>query len=175
MRKALYTLLILLLAVSCGPRRISRDNMEEIMYQMLVQDQQIKYDYHLKAHADTCLVYEAIFEEYGYDTDDFLYSLEYYLAEPAKFEKIMERVGDRLDKEVSVVRADVRLMQWREKLMRIYDMQPDTSRRPLPRVRPVDTLPLRFGDDSLRVVTPWDSLLHVPQDSMLFVSVRDSL
>ena len=145
------------------------------MYQMLVQDQQIKYDYHLKAHADTCLVYEAIFEEYGYDTDDFLYSLEYYLAEPAKFEKIMERVGDRLDKEVSVVRADVRLMQWREKLMRIYDMQPDTSRRPLPRVRPVDTLPLRFGDDSLRVVTPWDSLLQVPQDSMLFVSVSDSL
>lgn len=41
MRKALYTLLFLLLAVSCGPRRISRDNMEEIMYQMLVQDQQI--------------------------------------------------------------------------------------------------------------------------------------
>lgn len=175
MRKALYTLLILLLALSCGPRRISRDNMEEIMYQMLVQDQQIKYDQQLRKQADTSLVYEAIFEEYGYDTDDFLYSLEYYLAEPAKFEKIMEKVGDRLDKEVSVVRADVRLMQWREKLMRIYDMQPDTSRRPLPRVRPVDTLPLRFGDDSLRVVTPWDSLLHVPQDSMLFVSVRDSL
>ena len=175
MRKALYTLLILLLALSCGPRRISRDNMEEIMYQMLVQDQQIKYDQQLRKQADTSLVYEAIFEEYGYDTDDFLYSLEYYLAEPAKFEKIMEKVGDRLDKEVSVVRADVRLMQWREKLMRIYNTQPDTSRRPLPRVRPVDTLPLRFGDDSLRVVTPWDSLLHVPQDSMLFVSVRDSL
>ena len=175
MRKALYTLLILLLALSCGPRRISRDNMVEIMYQMLVQDQQIKYDQQLRKQADTSLVYEAIFEEYGYDTDDFLYSLEYYLAEPAKFEKIMEKVGDRLDKELSVVRADVRLMQWREKLMRIYNTQPDTSHRPLPRVRPVDTLPLRFGDDSLRVVTPWDSLLHVPQDSMLFVSVRDSL
>lgn len=145
------------------------------MYQMLVQDQQIKYDQQLRKQADTSLVYEAIFQEYGYDTDDFLYSLEYYLAEPAKFEKIMEKVGDRLDKEVSVVRAEVRQMQWREKLMRIYNMQPDTSRRPLPRVRPVDTLPLRYGGDSLRVVTPWDSLLHVPQDSMLFVSVRDSL
>ena len=173
MRKALYTLLFLLLAVSCGPRRISRDNMEEIMYQMLVQDQQIKSDYHLKAQADTCLVYEAIFEEYGYDTDDFLYSLEYYLAEPAKFEKIMERVGDRLEKEAAVVRAEVRQMQWRGMLMRIYKNRPDTSLRPWPRVRPVDSLPLRFGGDSLRVVTPWDSLLHVPQDSLLFV--RDSL
>ncbi len=166
-------MLLLLLAVSCGPRRISRDNMEEIMYQVLLQDQQIKYDHKLRLQADTCLVYEAIFEEYGYDTDDFLYSLEYYLAEPAKFEKIMERVGDRLDKEVSVVRAEVRQMQWRERLLRIYNMQPDTSRRPQPRVRPVETLPLRFGRDSLRVVTPWDSLLHVPQDSLLFV--RDSL
>ena len=165
--------LLLLLAASCGPRRIGRENMEDIMYQMLVQDRQIKYDNKLKAQADTCLVYEAIFEEYGYDTDDFLYSLEYYLAEPAKFEKIMERVGDRLDIEVSEVRAAVRQMQWREKLLRIYNMQPDTSRRPQPRVRPVDTLPLRFGGDSLRVVTPWDSLLHVPQDSLLFV--RDSL
>ena len=92
-------MLLLLLAVSCGPRRISRDNMEEIMYQVLLQDQQIKYDHKLRLQADTCLVYEAIFEEYGYDTDDFLYSLEYYLAEPAKFEKIMERVGDRLDRK----------------------------------------------------------------------------
>lgn len=118
-------------------------------------------------------MYEAIFEEYGYDTDDFLYSLEYYLAEPAKFEKIMERVGDRLEKEAAVVRAEVRQMQWRGMLMRIYKNRPDTSLRPWPRVRPVDSLPLRFGGDSLRVVTPWDSLLHVPQDSLLFV--RDSL
>jgi len=166
-------MLLLLLAVSCGPRRISRENMEDIMYQVMLQDQQIKYDHTLRAQADTCLVYEAIFEEYGYDTDDFLYSLEYYLAEPAKFEKIMERVGDRLDKEVSEVREQVRQMQWRDRLMRIYFFRPDTSRRPQPRVRPVDTLPLRFGGDSLRVVTPWDSLLHVPQDSLLFV--RDSL
>ena len=116
-------MLLLLLAVSCGPRRISRDNMEEIMYQVLLQDQQIKYDHKLRLQADTCLVYEAIFEEYGYDTDDFLYSLEYYLAEPAKFEKIMERVGDRLDKEVSVVRAEVRQMQWRERLRRMEQNQ----------------------------------------------------
>ena len=149
--------------------------MEEIMYQMLVQDQQINHDFQLRVQADTCLVYEGIFEEYGYDTDDFLYSLEYYLADPARFEKIMEKVGDRLDKEASIVRAEVDLIQWRENLLRIYNTQPDTSRRPLPRVRPVDTLLLRFGDDSLRVVTPWDSLLHIPQDSLLFVSVRDSL
>lgn len=149
MRKALYICLFLLLTVSCGPRRIGREDMEEIMYQMLIQDQQIKHDYKLKAQADTCLVYEAIFEEFGYDTDDFLYSIEYYLAEPAKFEKIMEKVGDRLDDELSDVRAQVHLQQWREQLLRIYNTPRDTSLRPQLRISPVDTLPLRFEGDSL--------------------------
>ncbi len=173
MKKALYTVLFLLLAVSCGPRRIGREDMEEIMYQVLIQDQQIKHDYALKARADTCLIYEGIFEEFGYDTDDFLYSLEYYLAEPAKFEKIMEKVGDRLDAEYSDVHAQVERIRWRARMMGIYKQQIDSSMRPWPRVRPVDTLVLRFEGDSFRIVLPEDSLLRVSPDSLLFV--RDSL
>ena len=173
MRKALYIVLLVLLAVSCGPRRIDREDMEEIMYRMLIQDQQVKHDYTLRAQADTSLVYEGIFEDLGYDTDDFLYSIEYYLAEPAKFEKIMEKVGGRLNGELSEVKSQVNLKFWRNRLMNIYNQRADTSLRPKPRVRPVDTLLLRYEGDSLRVASTWDSLRHVPADSLIFV--RDSL
>ena len=90
MRKWLHIVLVLMLAVSCGPRKIPRDDMEKIMADILLQDQQIKQDHKLRKEADTTLVYEGIFEAYDYDTDDFLYSLEYYLEDPARMEKLKE-------------------------------------------------------------------------------------
>ena len=42
MRRALYIVLVLVMAAACGPHRIPRDDMEDILYRMLVQDQQIK-------------------------------------------------------------------------------------------------------------------------------------
>ena len=41
MRRALYIVLVLVMAAACGPHRIPRDDMEDILYRMLVQDQQI--------------------------------------------------------------------------------------------------------------------------------------
>ena len=77
MRRALYIVLVLVMAAACGPHRIPRDDMEDILYRMLVQDQQIKQNPQLRRQADTMLVYEGIFQAYGFNTDDFLYSLEY--------------------------------------------------------------------------------------------------
>ena len=91
----------MVLAVSChkGPERIPRRQMEDIMYQVLLQDQYLKQHPELRRQADTSLVYAGIFERMGFDTDDFLYSVEYYLQDPARMEKIMEKVGDRLEAE----------------------------------------------------------------------------
>lgn len=184
-RKLLHIACVLLLAVSCGPRVIDRGDMEEIMYQMLIQDQQIKRDFSLKTRADTCLVYESIFEEFGYDTDDYLYSLDYYLEDPSRFEKVMEKVAERLEKEASVAKGELDLENWRNRLLSIYRMPVDTT-LPRPRPRFVDSLPLRFRGDSVYAVMPDDSLPVYPKDSLLFVrdtvevvkdtlAVRDSL
>lgn len=157
MRKWLHIVLVLLLAVSCGPRKISRGDMEQIMADILIQDQQIKQDRNLKKQADTSLVYEGIFQAYGYDTDDFLYSLEYYISDPARMEKIMGDVADRLEKENRAVAGEMELERWKERFMRIYAQRPDTT-LPHPRVRAVDTLHVRFDADSVWFYHPKDTL-----------------
>lgn len=173
MRKALYIVLVLLLAAACGPRKIPRDDMENIMADILIQDQQIKMNRDLKKQADTSLVYEGIFEAYGFDTDDFLYSLEYYLEDPSRMEKIMGAVASRLEKENKAVAAEIRLEDWRKGLLKIYNMQVDTTRGPRPRVRPVDTLRVRFQGDTVYLFTV-DSISFKDLDTLLFPPV-DSL
>ena len=87
-------------------------------------------------------MYEGIFEQYGYDTDDSSYSLEYYLEDPARMEKIMEKVGDRLKDE-----AEGGLERsWKPKLagksfLRLYSLTPD-SPQPQPGQSPLTRLDL---------------------------------
>ncbi len=149
MRKWLHIVLVLAVAASCGPRKIPRSDMERIMADIFIQDQQIKSDGTLRRQADTSLVYEGIFESYGYNTDDYLYSVEYYLQDPARMEKIMGKVADRLESEIKVVEKEVELENWRRRLMDIYRQKVDTTRLPRPRTRPVDTLHVRFDADSV--------------------------
>ena len=172
MRRALHIVLALLLVAACGPHRIPSDDMEDIVYRMLVQDQQLRQDPKLRKQADTMLVYEGIFQAYGYNTDDFLFSLEYYLEEPVRMEKVMGNVGDRLEKESKALQKEIDLERWRDKMLKIYGMAPDTT-WPKPPVRPVDTLLVRMGQDTVQLVLPPDSLPEIPKDSLLFV--RDSL
>ncbi len=173
MRKWLHIVLVLLLVVSCGPRKISRDDMEHIMADILVQDQQLKQDWALRKQADTSLVYAAIFDSYGYDTDDFLYSLEYYLTDPARMEKLMGNVAEKLEKEVNVLSREIERDDWREHFLRIYSFTVDTTKRPWPRKRAIDSLRVRFDADSVWFfhedsisIRELDTLLFHPVDSL---------
>jgi len=68
-----------------------------------------------------------------------------------------------------VYRKKVELDRWTEQLMRIYGKKVDTT-APRPRVRPVDTLKVRFDDDSVYLHKELDSLSLVPRDSLLYVN-----
>lgn len=169
LRKGAYLVLLAVLLVSaCGPRKISRDEMQDIIYEMLLQDQQIKINRDLKTQADTSLVYEGIFNAYGYNTDDFIYSLSHYLEDASDMEKIMGKVAERLEKDAKAVGKELDLIRWRERMLAIYAMQPDTT---LPRPRPsvLDSLPLRFSKDSVWL----DTLFRHPADTS--AAVVDSL
>ena len=125
MKKLLHIILLLaVLAVSChkGPERIPRGEMEDIMHDVILQDQFLKQHSEIKKMADTTLVYEGIFEQYGYTTDDFLFSLAYYLEDPARMEKVMEKVEARFTKESKVVKAEVQQENWRQSFMRLYQL-----------------------------------------------------
>ena len=150
MRRALYIGLVLLLAASCGPRVIKRAKMERIIADMLVQDQQVKLDLALRKQADTCLVYEGIFEQYGYTTDDFLLSVRHYLSDPSRMEKIMGNVAENLESRAKKVKAVIDLEEWRKGYLRIHDLPADTvSHFPKPRPQAVDSLCVRFQGDTI--------------------------
>lgn len=151
MKKILLLMVPFVLAVSChrGPERIPRDEMEEIMHEVLLQDQYLKVTSAPKRLVDTTLVYEGIFEQYGYDTDDFLMSLEYYLEDPSRMEKLMEKVEDRLNKEAKGVAEELKAQNWRNDFMRIYKLRPDSTHLPQPSPGAIDTLYVQFNSDSL--------------------------
>ncbi|MBE6223150.1 MAG: DUF4296 domain-containing protein [Bacteroidales bacterium] len=151
MKKLLLLIVPFVLAVSChrGPELIPRDEMEEIMREVLLQDQYLKVTSLPKRLMDTTLVYEGVFEKYGYNTDDYLHSLEYYLEDPSRMEKLMEKVEERLKKEAKVVEEEVKEQNWREDFLRIYNLRPEKFRLPQPRPSAVDTLYVQFNKDSL--------------------------
>lgn len=163
-----------LLASSCrGPRKIPGEDMEEIFYLVFMQDQRIKQDRSLRNLADTSQVYAGILKSMGYNTDDYIYSLHYYLEEPEKMEDVMKAVTERLERELKVVNKELEIERWRSKMMAIYGKKIDTAKRPQPPVRPVDTLKIRFDGDSAYMHKVIDSLKLIPRDSLIFL--RDTL
>lgn len=169
-----FVLLAALLVCSCrAPKKIPREDMEEIFYLMFMQDQRIKQDRSLKREADTSQVYAGILKSKGYNTNDYIYSLNYYLEEPEKMEKVMAGVEARLEKELKVVNKEMELERWRAKMLAIYGQKIDTSLRPMPGPRPVDTLKIRFDGDSAYMHKLIDSLKLIPRDSLIFL--RDTV
>lgn len=150
MKRLLPIVCLLVLAVSChkGPQRIPRGDMEEIMLQVLMQDQYLKINQEFRKQADTSLVYEGIFESFGYDTDDFMYSLGYYLEDASRMEKIMEKVENRLTVKAKEAEKELKEENWRNGFLRIWGLRPDTKRLPQPSSA-LDTLYLQFNKDSL--------------------------
>ena len=85
-------------------------------------------------------------------------------------EKVMEKVADRLGAEAKELQKEIDLDNWRAKMLKIYQMEPDTT-RPRPPVRPVDTLLVRLGKDTVQLA-PKDTLL--PQKDTL-LPAKDTL
>ena len=166
MRKILHILLVVAVAVSChGPRVIPRDELAQIYYDMFMADQQVRDDPTLRQQADTMLVYETVFNRYGYDTDDYLYSVRYYLKDPERFSKTLEEVSERLQGEAEALGKVIDHLNWVKGYMGM--------KRP-----PVDSVLAGFCDDSLyvglaRVVRDstryggWFRLVPVREDTLM--------
>lgn len=137
----------LALALSCrGPKRISEKRMKDIYHDMFVLDQQMRSTPQLRRHSDSVLVYERVFENYGYTTDDFLYSLDHYMKDPERFSKLMEEVVGRLNREIVAIRKEADAYDWKQKYISVWSAPVDTS-QPRPPLPPCDTV--AFPIDSL--------------------------
>ena len=101
MKRILHIVLALVAAAACeGPRVIPKDTLTDIYEEMFLADQLVRERGIPSAQLDTLLVYEAIFNKYGYNTDDYLRSVRHYLKDPERFAKVFEEVARRLDEEV---------------------------------------------------------------------------
>ena len=169
MKIRLYIVIVLMVvAASCrGPRTIPRDDLADIFHDMFLQDQQIRNIPSLKRLADTSLVYEGIFREYGYTSDDYIYTVGKYIREPDKFAKIFEKTADRLTREAKEIGKEVEFEKWVHSMMRIYRQKVDTTRLPRVPLGAVDTAFFRLDDDEVKFFPPPDTLAY-DLDTLVF-------
>lgn len=112
----------LMLSVSCRKDEaevIPRSQMAEIYADMLVTDQWITTTPGIRLIADTSLVYEPILEQYGYDSDDYRKSIEFYMNDPERFARILRTSGEIIDKKIAKLKHDLAIEEARAKLPKI--------------------------------------------------------
>lgn len=105
-RLCLYVLMVAVLTgglCSCGKNRdiIPRAKMSRIFADLFVSDAWLSMSSsEMKEKTDTMAFYEPIFRKYGFTTEDFLASTEYYLNDPARFSKIIAKSRHLLESEI---------------------------------------------------------------------------
>ena len=99
-RLAVLTLGVLSVCLSgCGRKDkvIPRDQMVDIYVDLFVADQWIREQGSTFMAADTVRFYEPIFRKYGYTTQDFCNSANYYLQDARRYARILQKVSTRLE------------------------------------------------------------------------------
>lgn len=126
-RHIVLLMLALALLASCKKTKlIPRKELTEIVYEMLLRDQQLKGNMRAATVPDSVLVYEGIFEAHGYDTDDYLYSIEHYLRDPERFSRVFRDVAAKMEKEKARIDKEIVKRDWRMKYSGEYHMKADS-------------------------------------------------
>lgn len=99
--------------LSCGRKDkvIPRDDMARIYAEMFVLDQKISQESDIRRKADTLLVYEPVFEAYGYTSDDYRASMAYYIKDPDRYVKILKRTVEILETRRKELKAEKALQE----------------------------------------------------------------
>ncbi len=152
--------------------------MAQIYAEMLMTDQWINSNPEARKMADTTLVYEPILKKYGYTSEDYRYSISYYLEHHKEFVeitkqtvKILEQKREELEKEKVRIDNARKAQAYKQKISEYVDL--DETMIGVNANQPSEYDP----DASLTV--KWDTLslcfsigIEVPSDSL---TVSDSL
>lgn len=188
----LLTVFVLYSLVSCskGPRVIPRKTLAEIYAEMFVMDEWTEDNrYRINRLADTSFVYEPILEKYGYDSEDYMASVEKYLADPERFSRILRETENQLNGRVTELKAEKkrqddirRLLRKRDSITNVWSISLDSMNTAyVVTVPDKDTVKFSLLIDSLCVAV--DSLssgrdsLCIPEQTVEeplgHISVRD--
>ena len=106
-----------------GAKVIPRGKLSKIYAEMLVTDQWILATPGMRMIADTSLVYEPILEKYGYDSDDYRKSIDFYMDDPERFSRILRTTGDILKDRIKELSRQQRLLDLKANLPKlVYDI-----------------------------------------------------
>ena len=181
MKRFLHIVLVLLAVASCkGPRVIPKDTLTDIYVDMFMADQQVRDENIPGSQMDTTLVYEAVFNKYGYDTDDYLFSVREYLKDPERFAKIFEEVSQRLEGEAKALEKIIEHEEWVAKRLGAKRPQIDSILAPFSKEGVFLGLARAVADSSryggwFRLVAVQEDTLMISVDSLEAMAARDSL
>lgn len=129
-----------LFAVSCGRggRIIPADRLSRIYADIFVLDQALSQELSPKG-ADTLLVYEPIFNMYGYTTVDFIATVDHYLNDADAFSAIMKTTSLILSERQNYLRKAEDAEKERERISAQYPRFEADALTPF-----ADTIALRY-------------------------------
>ena len=113
---------VVMLAASCrkdGAEIIPRGKLAEIYAEMLVTDQWIMTTPGVRLIADTTLVYEPILQKYGYDSDDYRKSIDYYMNDPERFARIFRSTVEIIDNQIAELKHEQAILDAIAKLPKV--------------------------------------------------------
>lgn len=114
-------ILVCICSCSRSGKVIPRSKLAKIYAEMFVVDAWLDTaPYESRRMADTLRVYEPIFREYGYTTEDYRASVSYYLQDPDRFSRILKKTGRILGDDIEDLRHEQEIMVEIEELRRKY-------------------------------------------------------
>ena len=94
-----------MLLFSCSRAKvIPRRTFIKIYADMFLADEWVKDNPAVRRQVDTSLIYEPIFNAYGYTTDDYLKSVEHYMGDTERYARMLKKAGDILDSKGNSIR-----------------------------------------------------------------------
>lgn len=98
---------VAMFCICCTPKGvIPRDDLSKIYAEMFMLDQHLNAQSELRSMVDTVRVYEHIFKKYGYTTEDYIFSMDYYVKNPDRYGKVLKETQSILEKEKSALIAE---------------------------------------------------------------------
>ena len=181
MKRLLHIVLVLLAVAACQRTRvIPKDTLVDIYTDMFLADQMVREENIPRARMDTLLLYEAVFQKYGYNTDDYLNSVRFYLKDPERFAKVFENVAKRLEGEVDALDKIIDHQNWVASQMGAKRPQLDSILAPFSKESVYVGLARVARDTSrypawFRLVAAHEDTLMIPVDSLAALRARDTL
>ncbi len=118
LKKHIYLFFLVVIMGCSGPNIIPRGELSEIYAEMLMLDQWINSNLHVKTAADTSFVYGEILESRGYTREDYIATVTRYMKDPNKFAKVFNKAQDIIQKEIDI--ADYQLKMEKYKVLKDF-------------------------------------------------------